>query len=261
MSTVKSYFPRRAVPRPDLALLRRRGDERGRPAGRLAARIWTRSRLTSGRCARASRRATRSLAGELQPEQRDAFLGQALAASPAHANDPPPAKFRLIVSPMVISIWIGALIACLGGLIAFWPPPRGARSRASAGAYAARSAARSASRPEPERSWTSCSLVVVALIALLVSAPLRRRGALEERRAPSGAELESAPTRIPRDRDAELDLRTGKLSDADWRAQDRAPRAEAVDILRRLDELGSRGLSETGSWSVRRRVSAAATCR
>ena len=38
---------------------------------------------------------------------------------------------------MVTWIWIGALIAFLGGLIALWPPPRGARSRARAG-YAAR---------------------------------------------------------------------------------------------------------------------------
>ena len=39
-------------------------------------------------------------------------------------------------------------------------------------------------------------------------------------------------------RDAELDYRTGKLSEADWRALDRELRAEAIEILRRLDELG-----------------------
>ena len=33
-------------------------------------------------------------------------------------------------------------------------------------------------------------------------------------------------------RDAELDHRTGKLSEADWRALDRELRAEAVEILR-----------------------------
>ena len=32
-------------------------------------------------------------------------------------------------------------------------------------------------------------------------------------------------------------MRTGKLSEADWRAQDRGLRAEAVEILRRLDDL------------------------
>ena len=82
-------------------------------------------------------------------------------------------------------------------------------------------------------------LVVVALIVLLVSGPLRRRGALEEEESAERAELEAAREAKYREiRDAELDHRTGKLSDADWRAQDRALRAEAMDILRRLDELG-----------------------
>jgi flagellar biosynthesis/type III secretory pathway M-ring protein FliF/YscJ len=82
-------------------------------------------------------------------------------------------------------------------------------------------------------------LVVVALIVLLVSAPLRRRGALEEEESAERAELEAAREAKYREiRDADLDHRTGKLSDADWRAQDRALRAEAMDILRRLDELG-----------------------
>ena len=81
-------------------------------------------------------------------------------------------------------------------------------------------------------------LVVVALIVLLVSAPLRRRGAAEAEEDAERAELEAARDAKYREiRDAELDHRTGKLSDADWRAQDRALRAEAVDILRRLDEL------------------------
>ena len=34
-----------------------------------------------------------------------------------------------------------------------------------------------------------------------------------------------------------MDYRTGKLSEADWRALDRSLRGEAVEILRRLDEL------------------------
>ena len=36
-------------------------------------------------------------------------------------------------------------------------------------------------------------------------------------------------------RDAELDFRTGKLSDEDFRALDSMLRAEAIDLLRRLD--------------------------
>jgi flagellar biosynthesis/type III secretory pathway M-ring protein FliF/YscJ len=81
-------------------------------------------------------------------------------------------------------------------------------------------------------------LVVLALIVLLVSAPLRRRGTLEVEESAERAELEAARDAKYREiRDAELDHRTGKLSDADWRAQDRALRAEAMEILRRLDDL------------------------
>jgi flagellar biosynthesis/type III secretory pathway M-ring protein FliF/YscJ len=82
-------------------------------------------------------------------------------------------------------------------------------------------------------------LIVLAVIVLVVAAPLRRRGAEEAGESAERAELEALRDAKYREiRDAELDHRTGKLSDADWRAQDRALRAEAVDILRRLDELG-----------------------
>ena len=40
-------------------------------------------------------------------------------------------------------------------------------------------------------------------------------------------------------REAEMDYRTGKLSEADWKAIDRQLRAEAVELLRRLDALGA----------------------
>jgi hypothetical protein len=52
------------------------------------------------------------------------------------------------------------------------------------------------------------------------------------------ADLEAAKEAKYREiRDAELDFRTGKLSEQDWRALDRTLRAEAVGLLRRLDEL------------------------
>ncbi len=80
-------------------------------------------------------------------------------------------------------------------------------------------------------------LVVLALIVLLVSAPLRGRGETGVEEAAERAELEAArDAKYRQIRDAELDHRTGKLSEADWRAQDRALRAEAVELLRRLDE-------------------------
>jgi hypothetical protein len=80
--------------------------------------------------------------------------------------------------------------------------------------------------------------VVLALVVLFVSAPLRSRRGDDAAEAPDRAELEAARDAKYREiRDAELDFRTGKLSEADWRGLDRGLRAEAVDILRRLDEL------------------------
>ena len=80
--------------------------------------------------------------------------------------------------------------------------------------------------------------VVLAVVVLLVSAPLRARRAGEAAESAELAELEAARDAKYREiRDAELDHRTGKLSDSDWRALDRTLRAEAVAILRRLDEL------------------------
>jgi cytochrome c-type biogenesis protein CcmF len=45
---------------------------------------------------------------------------------------PPPASFRLIVSPLVEWIWLGGAIAGLGGLIALWPAASTVRRRAAA---------------------------------------------------------------------------------------------------------------------------------
>ncbi len=81
-------------------------------------------------------------------------------------------------------------------------------------------------------------LVVLAAIVVIVGAPLRRRGVLEAEESAERADLEAARDAKYREiREAEMDMRTGKLSDADWRAQDRALRAEAVEILRRLDDV------------------------
>jgi flagellar biosynthesis/type III secretory pathway M-ring protein FliF/YscJ len=82
-------------------------------------------------------------------------------------------------------------------------------------------------------------VVVLGLVVLVVSGPLRARATRRDVEEESArAELEAAREAKYREiREAELDHRTGKLSEADWRAQDRRLRAEAVDILRRLDEL------------------------
>jgi cytochrome c-type biogenesis protein CcmF len=76
--------------------------------------------------------------GELAPGERDAFLAQALRGLVrSYADEPPPATFRLLVSPMVTWIWLGALIVFFGGLIALWPSPRAVGRRVTA-AYTAR---------------------------------------------------------------------------------------------------------------------------
>ncbi|HYM58461.1 MAG TPA: heme lyase CcmF/NrfE family subunit [Solirubrobacteraceae bacterium] len=74
----------------------------------------------------------------LGPAQREVALAQALdGLTRAYAADPPPATFRLIVSPLVSWIWLGALIVFAGGLITLWPPGQRA-PRPVAAAYAAR---------------------------------------------------------------------------------------------------------------------------
>jgi cytochrome c-type biogenesis protein CcmF len=72
-------------------------------------------------------------ADELTPEQRGAFLGEALRGlSTSYLDQPPPATFRIIASPLVTWIWLGALIVFGGGLIAMWPTGTRARKPADA---------------------------------------------------------------------------------------------------------------------------------
>jgi len=74
-----------------------------------------------------------TVAGRLNPDQAGALLGRTLRLLiDRYERQPPPATFRLITSPMVTWIWIGALIVIGGGLIAMWPAPDAARRRASA---------------------------------------------------------------------------------------------------------------------------------
>ena len=75
--------------------------------------------------------------------------------------------------------------------------------------------------------------VLIALVVMVVGTPLRRAagsasGAEQVRRD----ELEAAREAKYREiRDAELDFRTGKLSEQDYRAHDDELRAEALRIL------------------------------
>ena len=86
-------------------------------------------------------------------------------------------------------------------------------------------------------------VVVLLVVVALVAAPLRRRGTVVEEDA-ERAELEAARDAKYREiRDAELDYRTGKLSEGDWRSLDRTLRAEAVEVLKRLDRVQERAES------------------
>jgi hypothetical protein len=86
-------------------------------------------------------------------------------------------------------------------------------------------------------------LVVLAVVAVVVAWPLYRvagptasageRSEVEALEAAKDAKLREI-------RDSELDYRTGKLSEEDWRTIDAQLRAEAADILRRLDRAEGR---------------------
>jgi cytochrome c-type biogenesis protein CcmF len=76
--------------------------------------------------------------GKLAPELEGQALGAALnGLVEKYLADRPEATFRVITSPLVTWIWIGAIVVFLGGLIALWPGPDAARRRVTA-RYAAR---------------------------------------------------------------------------------------------------------------------------
>ena len=77
-------------------------------------------------------------ADELPAADRAAALGEGLRRLAArYRGETAPASFRVLVSPLVTWIWIGALIVIGGGLLSLWPAPAGAPRRARA-AYSAR---------------------------------------------------------------------------------------------------------------------------
>jgi hypothetical protein len=90
-------------------------------------------------------------------------------------------------------------------------------------------------------------MLVVAGAVLLVTGPLRESARADDEELEAQlAELEAAKeTKYRQIRDAKLDYDTGKLSDGDWRSLDRTLRAEAVEILKRLDGVNERAESLT----------------
>ncbi len=87
-------------------------------------------------------------------------------------------------------------------------------------------------------------LAILAAVVVFVSAPVRRvlarghsfAGGSDADLESELAELEAAREAKYRElRDADLDHRTGKLSDEDYEMLDRSLRGEAIEILRGLD--------------------------
>jgi len=91
------------------------------------------------------------------------------------------------------------------------------------------------------------TVALLAAVITLISHPLRLA-----RRGPALQSAELAELQAARDskyreiRDAELDFATGKLSEDDYAAIEATLRGEAIEILRRLDELdeGDSGASD-----------------
>jgi hypothetical protein len=98
------------------------------------------------------------------------------------------------------------------------------------------------------------TLVLIAVVILVVSGPLRAarrpRDVASVARRPPGPIIEHAELQAAREakyreiRDTELDYRTGKLSREDYDAVDGALRAEAVEILNRLQALEGEEVNE-----------------
>lgn len=69
----------------------------------------------------------------LEPKARSIFLAAALnGLTSRYRENPPPAQFRVLVSPMVFWIWIGSIIVIIGAVIAAWPAVGAVRDRVRA---------------------------------------------------------------------------------------------------------------------------------
>jgi hypothetical protein len=85
------------------------------------------------------------------------------------------------------------------------------------------------------------ALAIVVLVAWFVLAPVRNRAPARHEDDPAVAELADLEARkaakYRQIRDAETDRAAGKLTEEDYRRLDRELRAEAIDILKRIDRL------------------------
>ena len=81
-------------------------------------------------------------------------------------------------------------------------------------------------------------VIFLVVVGLVVLRPVFEGAGVDHIEDERRATLEAAKEAKYREiRDAELDHRMGKLSEADWRATDRELRAQAIEILRAIDNL------------------------
>src|ERR1700676_3631905 len=99
------------------------------------------------------------------------------------------------------------------------------------------------------------TLGLLAVVIVVVSAPLRAARSRAGKPSSDRGALEAAREAKYREiRDAELDFRTGKLSREDYEAVDGALRAEAVEILNRLEAPPYADNADPAEDSAARRV-------
>jgi len=140
VDTYKSYFPSMAS---DLGAISRffEGEatsEVGLRAG-LRRDLWTAVGPDIGRLQPRIDEGDKVFAdaSDLSEADRGALLAEALRGlTRSYTDDPPPATFRFIVSPMVSWIWLGGLIVFGGAAIALWPAGARARRPATAAGLA-----------------------------------------------------------------------------------------------------------------------------
>src|SRR5215204_1017997 len=140
LSTYKSYFPSTD---PSLGAVSRffEGEATSEVGLRAGVRrdLWTAVAPDIGRLLPRIDQGDKVFADatELSQQDRGAFLAQALRGlARSYIASPPPATFRLIVSPLVTWIWLGALIVFAGAAIALWPAGARARRPATAAGLA-----------------------------------------------------------------------------------------------------------------------------
>jgi hypothetical protein len=95
--------------------------------------------------------------------------------------------------------------------------------------------------------YAAPAIALALIVVFFVTAPLRRGPDVDRREDERRAALEAAKEAKYREiRDAELDFRMGKLTEADYKTTDRELRTQAIAILRELDELTAEDAAAAG---------------